>query len=177
MPELPLHGKRGAGKVTLVDSEWLDRLQVHKWYLSKSGYACTKIQDGVFSRWITLHHLIRDEDGGLFIDHINGNKLDNRVQNLRSATKAENNRNRKPFTCNKSGFKGVTMRGPKEFEAKIHEGDKQIRVGTYPHPLLAAIAYNAAALALYKEFAYLNPIPENYIEVVIQDLASTEAAD
>lgn len=163
--EIKLHGKLSNGTVALVDPEDYETLKKHRWYLNTDGYALTNINTGTLRRKVRMHVLITNSEGKHYIDHINGNRLDNRKANLRPATKAENNRSRRIFRNNKSGFKGVCFRKG-AYQAYIHQGDRQLWLGTFAHPILAAIAYNAAAQVLHREFAVLNVIPPDYMQVI-----------
>jgi hypothetical protein len=62
-----------------------------------------------------------------WIDHIDGNKLNNRIENLRSCTRAENSWNMKKFSNNTSGIKGVCWSKEKEkYIARITQ-NKQVK--------------------------------------------------
>lgn len=75
------------------------------------------------------------------LDHINGDKIDNRINNLREATEAENNQNkRKHQSNNKSGYLGVSPH-EKKWQAVITINKKQIYLGLYDDPELAHAAY------------------------------------
>lgn len=90
-----------------------------------------------------------------FIDHIDGNPLNNKIENLRPATKAQNCRNRGKSKTNKSGYKGVNWHKPnKKWVAKIRANDKNIHLGYFEDIELAHIAYSKAALFYHKEFAH-----------------------
>lgn len=88
------------------------------------------------------------------VDHINGNKLDNRKSNLRICTDAENARN----SSKKSGnFKGVQWRSDKhKFRARIMDNGKEIFIGYFTNEIEAAKAYDTKAKELFGEFARLN---------------------
>lgn len=78
------------------------------------------------------------------VDHINGDRADNRWCNLRVATRKLNAENqRKPRSTNKTGLLGVTKIG-KRFQAAISIGGKQVKLGYFDSPDLAAAAYVAA---------------------------------
>lgn len=88
------------------------------------------------------------------IDHINGNKSDNRLSNLRPATNAENLRNRGKQANNTTGFKGVYFsKAAGRYVAQIKTNSKMKYLGLFPSPELAHNAYLAAAEILHGEFA------------------------
>lgn len=92
------------------------------------------------------------------VDHINGDKIDNRLVNLRVVDTAQNNWNRRRAS-NSSGFKGVNYNtNTKGWEARIMARGKRIYLGKYDNPNHAAHAYNKAAIVHHGEFAVLNPI-------------------
>lgn len=93
------------------------------------------------------------------IDHINADKADNRIINLREASEAQNTHCRGLSKNNISGFKGVCFhKRDKCWVASIKTNYKQINLGSFNDPQLAAHAYNKAAFAIFGEFACLNPI-------------------
>lgn len=97
------------------------------------------------------------------IDHINGDGLDNRKQNLRICTKSENACNRGIDRDNTSGYKGVCYisnktKRVKRWIAQIAINKKHICIGYFHTKEEAAIAYNEAATKYHGEFAKLNII-------------------
>lgn len=88
------------------------------------------------------------------IDHINGDRSDNRLINLRLATQAQNSRNRKRHRNNTSGVSGVAWsRKLNKWTAKIQVGGKQTHLGCFDALEDAAVARIAAEKDNYKEFA------------------------
>ena len=66
-----------------------------------------------------------------FIDHINGDKTDNRVDNLRRATNIENTRNHKIYKSNTSGMSGITRRSSGSWRVRINIGERRIHIGDF----------------------------------------------
>lgn len=88
------------------------------------------------------------------IDHINGDRTDNRINNLRLATRSQNNMNARKRTVNKSGFKGVSWHsGAHKWRATIMLDRHQTHLGFYDAPELAHAAYVAAAQKHFGDFA------------------------
>lgn len=92
------------------------------------------------------------------VDHANLDKMDNRIDNLRIATPAQNMANTRTFSHNKSGFKGVRLRTDhhkrrKPYEATIYVAGKPKYLGTYATPEEAHAAYVVAANENFGEFA------------------------
>ncbi|GGI75019.1 HNH endonuclease [Deinococcus wulumuqiensis] len=173
MAELPLHGKRGEGKVALCDDADVAFLSQYRWHLSKNGYPRTRIPEaGTAGRVRDMHQLLTDERGQRYRDHVSGDKLDNRRSNLRACTQQENSFNRARHKNNRSGYKGVT-RWKGQWRATITKDGAQLYLGLFPHPVLAAIAYNAAALALFGPFARVNVLPL----VSVAEEVAADAAD
>jgi hypothetical protein len=108
---------------------------------------------------VLMHRVITNAQTGMSVDHINGNKLDNRRANLRLCNSSENSRNRSLASINTSGYKGVTWhKQTQKWQAQIEVNGRNIHLGLHQSVILAAIAYNNAALKYFGEFAKLNAI-------------------
>ncbi len=102
---------------------------------------------------IRLHRAIMGEPEGLEVDHIDGDGLNNRRENLRLATRAENMRNRKTPSNNTSGFKGVIrVEWRKKWQARIVLNGKRKQLGYFDTPQDAHKAYCDGAKAIHGEF-------------------------
>lgn len=90
-----------------------------------------------------------------FIDHINGDGFDNRICNLRLATRAQNGRNRGRNSNNTSGYKGVSWDSKdKKWRAKIQVNGKQCYLGNFSSAEEARDAYAEAAKKAHGEFYF-----------------------
>jgi hypothetical protein len=88
------------------------------------------------------------------IDHIDGDRLNNRLVNLRPATREQNAHNCRRHRDNKTGFKGVAFYKPTgKFHAVIASYGKKFSLGYFPTPEDAHAAYCIAAKRLHGEFA------------------------
>lgn len=100
--------KLNKNKIALIDDVDLELTSKYKWYLhtgSKKPYVYTNDGKG---NSLLLHRLITSAPKGKVVDHINGNGLDNRRNNLRICSISENLVNQGPQKNNKSGVKGVS---------------------------------------------------------------------
>jgi hypothetical protein len=117
---------------------------------------------GDAKKTILMHRVILKASERTEVDHINGNKLDNRRENLRVATKSQNLGNQKIRSTNTSGFKGVNwkqwrkIRSSGAWTARISVGSKRIHLGYFSTAEEAARAYDSAAQQYFGEFAKLN---------------------
>lgn len=90
---------------------------------------------------------------GYEIDHINNIPTDNRISNLRLATREGNTRNRGKQKNNKSGYKGVSYRKDiKKYTAQINANGKRKRIGNFDCPIKAYEAYTKVAKEIHGEF-------------------------
>jgi hypothetical protein len=142
------------GEYAMVDDENFDRLLGYRWRVNrKCRCAYAVAGDGS----IKMHRLILGKDcDGLVVDHINHNGLDNRRENLRACTIAQNIQNRRVDVSSKlsSAFRGVYRpTGRRTWIARIQANGERIRVGTFPTERDAANAYNEAARKHYGPFA------------------------
>ena len=106
---------------------------------------------------IYMHMEILGDCDGREIDHINGDKLDNRRSNLRFCTRSQNSMNHVLQSNNTSGYKGVWLRATTHhWQAEIMINQKHIRLGAFLSAEDAARAYDRAARKYFGEFAKLN---------------------
>lgn len=97
--------------------------------------------------WFLQYGLWPNEE----IDHINGLRGDNRLSNLRLATRQENSYNKPIYKNNKSGIKGIYYhRG--RWSAQIGFQKKKIWIGDFDSIEEAKSAYDAKAKELFGEF-------------------------
>lgn len=102
--------------------------------------------------WAIVHGEYPDSD----VDHINGNRSDNRIVNLRAATRSQNNCNSGLRSDNTSGYRGVSFQAQYgKWEARIHADKKKHRLGYFDTAEEAAEAYRKASLNLHGEFSRL----------------------
>jgi hypothetical protein len=152
MKQIPLT----KGKYALVDDEDYEFLNQWKWQVNSDGYAITGVRNQGERIQIRMHRLIINTPKGMETDHINGNRLDNRRDNLRVATKSQNLRNQKKRKS-LSLYKGLAYRKrDNAWEVNISDGSKQVFIGSFKNERHAAMAYDIWAKELYGKFAKLN---------------------
>lgn len=135
------------GKETCVDLQDWPAISGIKWRLHslRKPYAVTTGNK-------SLHRVLM----GCKVDHKDRNGLNNKRSNLRPCTTRQNNCNRS-HTKNTSGFRGVSFeRARKKWRVSISYRDKEVFLGRFHSPLVAALAYDFAARSLNGEFAVLN---------------------
>lgn len=116
------------------------------------GYIVIGLDGGAYQAhrlaWLYVHGRWPNS----FLDHMNGNKSDNRIGNLRLATNTQNHQNVGITRSNTSGFKGV-RKLRKKWQAQIRANGRWLYLGVYPTPEEAAAAYKEAAAKYHGEFA------------------------
>jgi hypothetical protein len=145
------------GKFAIVDPDDFERINQYKWYYNK-GYALRHVRRNGKKRAIFMHSFVCPVPPGMFTDHINRNRLDNRKANLRPATFQQNiwNASRKRKTS-ASPYKGVTWsRQHRKWMVRIYVGNKAVHLGFFKDDIKAAKAYDRVAKKLRGEYEALN---------------------
>ena len=94
-----------------------------------------------------------------FIDHIDGDKLNNNIKNLRVVTLSQNQHNRKPNKNSSSIYKGVSWHKHKQmWISHIYMNKKLNHLGYFKSSMDAAKAYNIKSIELFGEYAKLNEV-------------------
>jgi hypothetical protein len=138
---------RNSSTSAIVDDCFREEVSCQGWYLTTLGYVRTTAEPRVW-----LHRLILGDKEGFFVDHIDGNKLDNRECNLRHVDRSQSQCNRRTPKHNKTGVAGVFASRHK-WGATIAVSRKQIWLGTFS-TFGEAVAARVSAVAKYHgEFA------------------------
>lgn len=155
---LALSGKKGAGVFTKVDADLYDQLNRYHWHLATLGYPARRRAFNGESHVVRMHQEVMGFPVGLDVDHINGDKLDNRRCNLRLATRAQNLCNRHRHVANKtSRFFGVFLDSLSgRWRAILQDNKRHVDLGAFNDEEMAARIRDSAAAALQGEFATLN---------------------
>ena len=124
-------------------------------WLNKNGYHGMTVDGVRYRRHRLIWCYFNGPIGALEIDHINGKKGDDRIENLRIATRSQNQYNRPALATNKSGYKGVSRHVHGRWVAWITDKDgRRRRIGSYETAQEAANAYAEAAISLHQDFAH-----------------------
>jgi hypothetical protein len=141
-------------KEILVDEDdWHDLMKCS--WTNNDGYGMGTIA----KKQIRMHrYIMKMTDSKIFIDHINGNRLDNRKENLREVTASQNGMNKKLRNdINASSkYKGVNKTSTNRFGGKITKDGITYNLGSFIDEKDAAKAYNEKAIELFGEFSKLN---------------------
>ena len=134
----------------------------------KGGYLYSTLSQGGKSTKLYVHRLVAKEfldnpDDKGFVDHINHNRSDNTVTNLRWVTRVENNKNTTSRRNASSKYCGVHWsKSIKRWIAQITDNGKSIHIGCFDTAEEAAEAYDERARLIHGEYANLNlPLSPN----------------
>ena len=152
---IPLIG----GGYALADARDIPLLSLFKWKRhNRNGHYYAVAYSKSHGRYVMMHRIILDAPKGKEVDHINGNGLDNRRENLRKCTTQQNSFNKRMYRGAKSSkYKGVTWhKRSRKWHARIRHNYAFIQLGYFTKELDAAQAYDKKAKELFGEFAHPN---------------------
>lgn len=138
----------------VIDEFDLYKLKGRKPYVDKHGYPRIKYKN----KSIKIHRLILGIDNSSVpVDHVDGNRLNNRRYNLRVSDNQLNSRNRSNRKDSKVGYKGVTITKEGNYMARIQiDLNKRLCLGRFSTPEEAALTYDFNALKYFGNFARFN---------------------
>jgi len=120
-----------------------------------NGYVMLCIQSRLYLAHRMAWLYVYGETPCANIDHINGNRADNRICNLRLANQSQNIANSKLSKANTSGCKGVTWRkDTQKWSAGLMLNYKHIALGSFKTKEEAAEAYKKGAMQHFGEYAH-----------------------
>ena len=154
-------GKLSTGIKFIIDASKIDLVNTLQLFLDSKGYLAYWNGEG---RKRKLHRLLLGIEGwnGYITDHINRNKLDCRLANLRIVTAQQNAMNRSLSKKRQSCYMGVSYsKTSKVFISVISLANNTITLLKSKNPEKCAAAYNHASLLLFKQFrGHVNNVPE-----------------
>ena len=149
-------------KFVTIDLRWLEYFKdYHLWY-DKHRDSWSIFQNG---KNVDIHQII----GGKGCDHKDQNRDNCLESNLRSATHAQNCRNRRVRSDSRTGYKGVREKHPNKFQGYVCCDGKEYRTKFYDTAEEAAVARDVLAKKYHKEFAYLNFPEDSKLQNVKED--------
>ena len=163
---IPLSGKLAAGRCAIVDDQFADELMQYRWHCASDGYARRCVHYRTMDNRRRMHAIWMHREvlrlanieihKGYETDHINGNPLDNRLENLRVVTVSQNHANSKS-RGGTSRYKGLCWhKRDRKWMAYIKPKGKRMYLGYFTDEIDAAKAYDAAAREYFGQYACCN---------------------
>lgn len=154
------------GEEILVDTESFNNISKIRdicWCINKAGYVVGRdCEDNVV---VSMHDIIMKPniEQGEMVDHIHGKRFDNRISELRIASKTQNNQNKKARSDNTSGVTGVYWSNNRgKWYAQITMNNKTKSLGYYKDLIDAIRARLVAENDCFAEFAPQRHLFEQY---------------
>lgn len=137
--------------------------------LNQDGYKRTRLKINDVTRDYTIHRLVwwlHNNEWPDIIDHVNRDRSDNRIENLRTANGRENSQNCNPRKRNQSGYVGVCRQhGTKHYKAYIQLNGYYMTSYGYKTREAAALARDFLSALFFGEFANFNIIDKSSLSV------------
>lgn len=154
---MPQHIPLTRGQTARIDDSDYDVVSQFKWLFVGSGYAGRFVTRNGHKKLLYLHRFLLDAQGDQRVDHINGDRLDNRRENLRLVNLYQNQQNRKCPAHSTSGKKGVCWhRTQGKWHVRISVNGIRIHLGYHNDLETAALLYDAAARRFFNGYARPN---------------------
>ena len=139
------------GGVAVIDPQDVTAVYGRVWRKSHFGYAVSTIPGE--QRHVWMHRLITQAPDGMDVDHIDGDRLNNRRSNLRICERCQNLWNTGRHSDSRSPFKGICHKGNGRWVARIMVRGKRMHLGTFGSAELARDAYLIAAKEMHGVFS------------------------
>lgn len=160
------------GFTAIVDDDVYDCVNSYSWYYL-NGYAVRDFRVDGKRKHTKMHRFIYelkhgDIKDGMIIDHINRDKLDNMVENLRIVTKQENNTNKSKRKNTSSKYVGVSKNKKSgNWVVEIRKNSKREYCASFTDEIASANAYNYHAKLIHGEYlGELNDVPYMSLEEI-----------
>jgi len=146
--------------IALISKKSLELVIQFVWYLGNKGYPITHGTDDktiVYGRGLKMHKLLfPNVQKGYVVDHINKNRLDNRLENLRICTSKENSYNTKKPKNSINNYKGIVKQNNDLWTARISKDGKVYEIKDIISDKEAAKIYDIMAEELFGQYAGKN---------------------
>lgn len=148
------------GQSTLVSEEDFSLLNQYKWFakwdVHTNSFYAVRNEGRIVRKTVFMHQAILNIPAGMVGDHKNGNTLDNRRENLRVCSRADNVINSKLRSNNTTGYRGVVRTRHGKWCVKLVKNQKTLFQKNFDDLEVAARMYDEQAKLHFGEFARLN---------------------
>lgn len=138
----------------IIDEECYEKIAGYSLHVNSKGYAEVRFTENKKLKSILIHRVVVSAGKNEIVDHVNGNTLDNRKENLRIVTRNQNMQNCKTYKSSSTGFKGVSWHSSaKKYIARIQVNKSRMIIGYYDDINDAILARKEASKKYHGEYS------------------------